>query len=267
VAFICWYKKMKLLHDPIVEMILDIDCAMPPNFDLAKLETKAHQFFGEKYPKLRKVVTSQVKFIVNQDANAGKATNPESQELGVQSLQSFTENEKGGIQQLVQIRTQGYSFNRVAPYTSLDDYLPEIRRTWELFLSLAEPSAIYLIRLRFINRILIPHQNGLVDLDQYLVGVPSINIPNTILETFLTQVSGVVQGSQNNFQTALYGQPLEATTAPVIFDNTVFWKGSSQDVKNWDWILEKIKALRELKNQVFYNTLTQKCLDIYQKPK
>jgi uncharacterized protein (TIGR04255 family) len=30
--------------------------------------------------------------------------------------------------QLVQVRALGYSFNRLAPYTALDDYLPEIER-------------------------------------------------------------------------------------------------------------------------------------------
>ena len=47
----------------------------------------------------------------------------------IQSLQFLHEDEK----QLVQVMAQGFSFNRLAPYTSLDDYLPVIQRTWELF--------------------------------------------------------------------------------------------------------------------------------------
>ena len=68
---------------------------------------------------------------------------------GIQALQFLHADEK----QLVQVRAQGFSFNRLAPYTSLDDYLPEIERTWHLFVGLASPVQIRVVQLRYINRI------------------------------------------------------------------------------------------------------------------
>ena len=68
----------------------------------------------------------------------------------------------------MQVRAQGFSFNRLAPYSGLDDYLPEIERTWSLYVDLASPVQIRAIRLRYINRILLPLAANTVDLDEYL---------------------------------------------------------------------------------------------------
>jgi hypothetical protein len=43
----------KLLHPPIVEAVLDVDCDVPPTFDLAALEQMARKLFQDQYPKFR----------------------------------------------------------------------------------------------------------------------------------------------------------------------------------------------------------------------
>lgn len=63
---------------------------------------------------------------------------------------------KNDEKQLVQIRPQGYSFNRLAPYGGFDEYLPEIERAWRLFVDIVMPLQVKLIRLRYINRFLLP---------------------------------------------------------------------------------------------------------------
>ena len=42
----------------------------------------------------------------------------------------------------------------------LDEYLPEIERTWRFFVELASPVQVRRIRLRYINRILLPLASG-----------------------------------------------------------------------------------------------------------
>ena len=43
----------KLLHPPIVEAVLDVDCDMSPAFDLAALEKTSREAFRDQYPKFR----------------------------------------------------------------------------------------------------------------------------------------------------------------------------------------------------------------------
>jgi len=54
---------------------------------------------------------------------------------GVDAFQFLSEDKK----QLVQLRRGGFSFNRLIPYISLDDYLGEVSRTWALFVDVVRP--------------------------------------------------------------------------------------------------------------------------------
>ena len=149
----------QLRNPPIVEAVFDVDCDLPPGFDLAALEEPARARFRDQYPKLR------TQFIQEHRIETAVEAPPKmSTRLGVQAFQFLREDER----QLVQVRTQGFSFNRLAPYTSLDDYLPEIERTWRLYADLVSPVQIRVIRLRYINRILLPMTTKGVDLDEFL---------------------------------------------------------------------------------------------------
>ena len=44
---------LKLTSAPIVEAIIDIDCDMPPGYELVALEQPAREAFGVEYPKFR----------------------------------------------------------------------------------------------------------------------------------------------------------------------------------------------------------------------
>ncbi|HEY4417683.1 MAG TPA: TIGR04255 family protein [Verrucomicrobiae bacterium] len=247
-------------------MILDIDCVMPPGFDVTQVEGSAHESLKDKYPKNRKLFNSELQ--VNFNPTAGSEPTSSSQKMSVQALQFFCENEKNSIQQLVQFRTQGFSFNRMAPYKSLDEYLPEIERVWKIFTATTSPKQITLARLRYVNRILLPFPtdgSGITLLD-FIRSAPQIPLGNIALISFLSQQIGAVLNSSNQVHTVLLGQPIEDNHAPIIFDNAAVWSGDL-DPNNWSQILNIINELRLLKNEVFRNTLTDKCLAIYQKPK
>src|SRR5437879_2445679 len=97
--------------------------SMPPDFDLVALEAPSRGRFRDRYPKFR------VQFIQETKIETQPQSPPQTSfRHGLQALQFLQEDEK----QLVQVRAQGFSFNRLAPYTSLDDYLLEIKRTWEV---------------------------------------------------------------------------------------------------------------------------------------
>src|SRR5438309_10820532 len=112
--------EFRLPKAPIIEAVLDVDCDMPPGQAITTLEEASKDAFREQYPKPRKVLVQEHQIETKPDQ-----TPKISFRQGVQALQFIHENEK----QLVQVRTQGFSFNKLAPYTSLDDYLPEIERT------------------------------------------------------------------------------------------------------------------------------------------
>jgi uncharacterized protein (TIGR04255 family) len=242
-------------NPPIVEAVFDVDCDLPPGFDLAGLEAAARAQFVPQYPKFRTQLLREHKIETAQDAPSKM-----SMRLAVQALQFLHEDEK----QLVQLRTQGFSFNRLAPYSSLDDYLPEIERTWRLYVGLASPVQIRIIRLRYINRILVPMMAGAVDLDEFLKIGPRLPDEDRLtLSGFLNQQAAVEKDTGHQLNLVLTAQPPESEKLPVILDITV---AGTTTVEPADWanILPLIDSLRSLKNRIFLNTLMPKCIELFQ---
>lgn len=246
---------LKLPNAPIIEAVIDIDCDMPLGYSITDIETVARDLFRDSYPKFRTQFLQEHKIETSSDQSIQVSASQD-----IQALQFF----RDGDRQLVQVRTQGFSFNRLSPYGSLDDYLPEIERTWKLFVTVAAPIQIRTIRLRYINRILLPLTDGQVNLEEYLKVGP--RLPDEIgmsLTGFFTQHSAVETNTGHATAMVLTTQPLENDNLPLIFDNSVF-ATEAGDPSDWPWILSTIQSLRALKNRMFRNTLTPQCLKLFQ---
>ena len=247
---------LSLSSAPIVEAVLDIECDMPPAIEIASLESHARDLFLDQYPKFR------TQFVQEHEIKQESGASPKmSVRQGIQALQFLQDDEK----QLVQVRAEGFSFNRLAPYSSLDDYLSEIKRTWRLFVGLALPVQIRLIRLRYINRILLPLTNGRVELDDYLKLGPRLPDEDRLtFAGFLNQHSAVEADTGNRVNIVLTTQPPEQGMLPLIFDIEAASTGNGEP-SDWPWILSRIQSLRSLKNRIFRNTLTEQCLKLFQR--
>ncbi len=245
----------KLPNAPIVEAVLDIECDLKPGQQLADLEGPAREIFRESYPKFRQNFFHEHQIEQKQDAPLEVLSRQ-----GLQALQFLNNDEK----QLIQVRRQGYSFNRLAPYSGLDDYLPEIERTWRLYVKLVHPVQVRLIRLRYINRILLPMEEGRVNLDDFFRTAPHLPEEDSLdFVGFLNQHAAVEKGTGNQVNIILATQPDDGDKLPVIFDNTVVAQRSGEP-GDWTFVLATISMLRELKNRIFKEALTGRCLDLFQ---
>ena len=246
---------LKLAKSPIVEAVLDIDCDLPPTFNLANLETQSRTAFGPEYPKSRAVYLDEHKIET-------KLNQPPIYKAkhAIQAIQLLHADEK----QLVQFRANGFSFNRLAPYSTLDDYLPDMERAWRLFVSLCSPVQIRLIRLRYINRILLPLAENGLDLDSYLEIGPRLPDQETLTFVgFLNQHHVVEKNSGNHANIVLTSESQQNSMLPIIFDISAVSAGLAEP-ENWPKIHTKINELRNLNNRIFWNTLTKRCLNLFQ---
>jgi len=245
----------QLAKAPIVEAVIDIDCDFPAQFDLAAVAEVAKERFRDNYPKSQKALLQQLRI----ESNPENAANISS-EIRIGALRFTSEDER----QIVQIRSDGFSFNRLAPYTSMDEYLIEIQRTWTLFLEIAAPVQLRAVRLRYINRISLPVRSGILDFDHYFKVGPKLPDEDSLqFVGFFHQHTVVEKQTGHTGVIVLASQLPEADVLPVIFDITVGHAGvAAQD--DWNWIDSKIQALRGLKNRIFTNTLTETCLNLFQ---
>lgn len=243
----------KLKNPPIIEAVLDIECDLPPDFKISTLETQARKEFEKSYPAF------QEQFIQQHEIRKEPNEPPKISvsDVGIQALQFLKEDRK----QLVQVRTQGFSFNRLAPYTSLDDYLPQIRSAWASYIKLASPIQVRQIRLRYINRIPLLFVNNRIVLDEYFRNGPKLaDDKNMMLLGFLNQYAAVDNETGNQVNSVLTAQAPEDDKLPIIFDNSAVSLKIGEP-GDWKWIRSTIMDLRQLKNHVFRETLTETCLN------
>jgi uncharacterized protein (TIGR04255 family) len=246
---------LKLKNAPIVEAVLNIECDMPSNLDIGALREPAQKAFLPQYPKFKAILMRE--HHLNAKPEAESHVSVKNILYGLQLIQE-------GERQLVQIRSQGYSFNRLAPYSTLDDYLAEIERTWFLFVHLASPVQTKFIQLRYINRILLPMPKGRLDLEHYFRICPKLPDEEKLAFIgFLNQHSAIENETGNHVNIILTAQPAENEKLPVIFDITATLP-IAIDPKNWREIVAIIQSLRGLKNRVFRNTITETCINLFQ---
>jgi uncharacterized protein (TIGR04255 family) len=231
-----------LCSPPIVEMVVDIECDFAPRQSSTGLGAVAGKF-RDRYPKERKLLVQEFKI-----------------GLGAESTFQFLQDDE---KQLVQVRARGFSFNRLAPYGSFDEYLPEIRRTWEIYRELALPILVRMVRLRYINRLSLPFTDQQLDLDSYFKTGPRIpDEDHLAVAGFLNQHQLVERETGYHIKTVLAAGNVEEDELPVIFDNTVAARVDSEPA-DWQPLEATIQSLRNLKNRVFFGALTDKCLDLF----
>jgi len=249
---------LKLDNPPIVEAVLDIECDMRPGWQLSSVEASAREAFSDSYPVF------QPQYFQEHHVEVKPGTPPTASMKQSISAYQFMHKDK---KQLVQCRVHGFSFNRLAPYTDLDDYLPEIERSWKLFVQLVSPMLVRQIQLRYINRIAVPLVDGKVDLDQYFTKGPRLpDEKNMTIAGFMNQIAARDTQSGHTMNIVLTSQPGEEKHLPIIFDNCVIASSEKREPDDWDWILKTIHELRSLKNRVFKESVTTKCLDLFQQP-
>ncbi|AHF94360.1 hypothetical protein OPIT5_13205 [Opitutaceae bacterium TAV5] len=250
--------EFRLKHAPIIEAIVDIHCDLPPGLDRAAFEAAARTAFGKAYSGGIQAVQVQ-----EYDVEM-KPDTPPKPGIIRQRIQAFRFL-SADKRQIVQPRFDGFSFNRLAPYSSLDDYLPEIRRCWDLFLEFAKPVVIRRVGLRYINRIVVPFVNGQLHLADYLRCAPHVPMSDgysVALTGFMHQHQMVHAETGNLINVILAAQPIETAGLPVILDLDAF-KLTGLPPHAWDEVLGLLCSLRRLKNHVFRETLTPKCLTLF----
>lgn len=247
--------RLKLKNPPIVEAVLDIECDLAPGFNVLSVEQEAREKLAASYPQARKQFLHHHQFQLREGEQPQIAG---SQQL--QALQFLTEDGR----QIVQLRTTGFSFNRLSRYSTLDDYLGEIERTWRIFVELTKPVQVREIALRYINRILLPLSDGHLRLDDFLEITPRLpDGENLEFVSFLRQHVALEKSTGNQATIVLTTEPPSATHLPVIFDNAARRRQITEP-NDWSAIQKQIESLRSLKNRVFEKTLTQQCLKLFQ---
>jgi len=232
---------------PIVEAVLDIVCDYPPGFTLHGVEAIARERLTGDYPTIRH------QRLFNVEVQAAPGTPSLTKADNALAALQFQSSDKSRI---CQIRMTGYSYNRLAPYTSFDEYAPEVFRTWDIFREVANPIEVTAIKMRYINRIPIPKKSSEINLEDYFTIVPrSVPQCDLITNDLFLRHSSTDRATDSRVNIVLASDSQNsgnADSSAFILDLEVI-----QNVRlppnNRAAISEKISLLRELKNKIFNN--------------
>jgi uncharacterized protein (TIGR04255 family) len=164
--------------------------------------------------------------------------------------------------QFAQFRLDGFTFNRLAPYTSWDELTPEAFRLWEVYRKIARLQTLHRIAVRFINRIAVPAPAS--ELDDLLTGVPRIpaDLPQ-LMAGFFSSV--VVPLSMPNTHAAIVqamGLPPAESSTTILLDIDVFRTEELDPAP--DSLRPLFDEFRFFKNSAFFGSLTEQAVRAFE---
>jgi len=244
----------KLTHPPAVEAILDVQGAFPNGVQIEALAA-LHESFQKNYPKRTEEKIFQLGF----DFQAGQELRATAQDHGLRGYRFHSPDEK----EIVQCRKDGFTFNRLKPYTAWEDVYPRAVEAWGVFRKAFPDMVISRVSLRYINQIFLPCIDGLVELDDYLaIQLPGPKNLDLTRAAFMGQsiFGDAVSGLAANY--VVTQQPAsDANKVCILLDIDVFYAGPELSETNPPALWEK---MRYLKNKLFFGSLNEKGIALFQ---
>lgn len=166
---------------------------------------------------------------------------------------------------VLQCRASGFTLSRLSPYGEWKDLRSEALRWWEIFRSTVQQQVVTRIAVRYINEIKLPLP--MKDFEEYLTCPPRVpdSLPQGI-SGFLHRV--IIPDESNNCVSivtqAMEGQaPVNNSSITVLLDIDVFRIHRFQG-KEVDEIWAALDVLRDKKNLLFFEHLTEKTVEMFE---
>ncbi len=223
---------------PIQEALLDIQVQLPP--EAAALDLKAYgQGLEERFPNRdeRVQVVQRVQLLGEQQ-----------QIPPTKSIEGylFISREAGKI---VQARRDGFTFNKLRPYSKWDDFSAEARELWLRYVEFAHPVLVRRLGLRYINRIEIP--DNLRDLGEICLLFPSVpdGVPGAWFE-FFQRFASLREDGYLSIVTLAIDAPAAPARAAIILDIDIV-RPLPAGTPDTDELWRHFDKMRTLKNEIF----------------
>jgi len=165
---------------------------------------------------------------------------------------------------IVQARLDGFSFSQLKPYETWETLRDEAKDLWARYVDIGHPDHIERIALRYINRMELPLP--ITDFKEYVRTAPEIapDVPQAVQNFFLRLEIPYADGSlaivTETIQPA--DDPANAKTLPLILDIDVI--RVERFAAPFTEIWEKFEALRRMKNDIFFSTITRRAEALFQ---
>ena len=238
-----------LSNPPITEAVIEIRFSPSAGIEILK---SACDYFELDFPKVKPVQQSSVSWKVE-----GGEMVPGPQESGLDHFRLSSNEDR----EIIQLKRDRFAFSFVGHYLDWDGFSQQALKAWEQFANKVSIEVVTRLGVRFINNLNLPQET---DLNKFITNLPQIplGIPAK-MAGFLNQIT------LSNKEISAFGQITLALDRnrtnekklPVIFDIDVF--NLEQTQNKIELLQKKLLDLRNFKNQIFFNSLTQNGLELY----
>jgi uncharacterized protein (TIGR04255 family) len=240
-----------LPNAPIREAIIDFRTKPLEAFDPAVFRTLKPTLQTE-FPTMEDLSQLRYRF----QYQGGKPTSPpEEKNMGLHGVVFHSADGKS----VAQFRRNGFTFNRLKPYTSWGDVFEKASRLWRLYSKTAGATEVTRIATRYVNRLELPGDHPLEHYLQIRTDIPK-EWPRVMSGFLMKLVLEDASGVKANIALALEEPPQQAYI-PMIFDIDVF-REVAEDI-GADALLDRFSELRAMKNRVFFNGLTKDAIALF----
>ena len=231
---------------------MDIRVAFDPPPSIETLRGLYNQV-KDRYPSIdeRRGFKAEIR------VESGRISPPSAEDLGFAGL--WCKSADG--EQIVQFRPDGFTLNRLPPYTSADALIGEGLELWNLYVNATDPVSVTRVALRYINALKLPIRSE-EDFANYLTAAVTTP-PSTpqLVSSFLIRAM-VHDGNEVAIVTQKFESVSAGEDSPVMLDIDVY---RAENLPSHSSELSGIfKRLRELKNQIFFGYITDKTVELYQ---
>ena len=237
-----------LTNCPIIEALIDIKVQLPESKELNDLHA-IYDVIKDKFPIEKKRYQISGTFELKPEEGRAKSDMSDPQ---INGFLFYSESKN----KIIQSRFDGFTLNKHKPYESWSNLIKEAKENWKEYKKAVEPISIKRLALRYINKIPIKTP---FDPSKYFNTLPTlankldynikslfsqITVENKDINAFANITEGIEKGNDDTIQ--------------FLLDIDVFKQGEFEDSKIWNYFEE----LRNFKNEIFFESITQKTLDL-----
>lgn len=249
-------KQRHLNKAPITEALIDFQVKLRSGFNIVEFSS-LQQTLHDTYPTMKERRRVEVEFNVAGKVEGSKVETTHKDPW----LHGYWFCSHDG-KNVVQFREDGFTFNRLHPYTTWEDVSAEAERLWGVYLVKAPVELVTRIAVRYINHMSLPLP--ITDFAKYLTAPPSI--PTTLpqeVSQFLTRmiVHDRESGAIANITQALQKSELPGH-ATIVLDIDVYRLQESGF--NAEEVRPILEQLRHLKNRIFFDSLTEETASLFE---
>lgn len=239
-----------LKNPPIIEAVVEIKCAAQAVWEEEVVKPKLQESMSEY-----EFLDSRYGYLSSIQFEDGETTAPPIRKDWI-GARFRSEDEK----YITSFTNEAFTCSRLEPYETWDSFKQEALRIWNVHEKIAESTEVERLDLRYINRI--PIDNDHRELSDYIHNPP--DAPNRFgLDVYMflhkdTFIDSTKKYAINITKTLQRPDDVSQNEFSLILDiNIHTLKPITIDLPQQNnTISEKFDEMRELKNQVFFGTIT-----------